>query len=170
MSHTKEHPRLRRIPFSGDVGWRQMIPPEPDDLSAQDPDWIFLGELAQVCEAQLYEPIKKVLFRVGGPVRNTADIAIGNRQYLRPKQTQFVLIELQDGQRSFVRYDTTTHGAWEDIKESGFTPSEFIQDIYLHGEEFPAIIEQFLNERKKRGGASRTHWHADHYPKPRRAR
>lgn len=144
------------------------MPPKPDDLSAQDPDWLFLGELAQVSEDQLHEPIKKVLYRVGGPVRDTQDVALGQHQFLRPKQTQFVLVELQDGQRSFVRYNNTIHGAWEDVEDSGFTPSEFIQDIYLHGEEFPAIIKKFLNERKKRGGASKTHWHPDHHPAPRK--
>jgi len=168
MSPIKEKPRLRRIPFFGDAGWRQMMPPEPDDVSAQDPDWIFLGELAQVSEDQLHEPIKRVLYRVGGPVRNTQDIHLDQYTFLRPKQTQFVLVELQDGQRSFGRYNTTIHGAWEDIEDSGFTPSEFIQDIYLHGEKFPAIIRKFLNERKKTGGASKTHWHPDHHPRPRK--
>lgn len=168
MTVVKERLRLRRVPFSGDAGWRQMMPPKPDDLLPQDPDWLFLAELAQVSEEQLHEPIKKVLYRVGGPVRDTQDIQLNQYTFLRPKQTQFVLVELQDRQRFFVRYNTTTHGAWEDIQDSGFTPREFIEDIFVHGEEFPAIIQQFLNERKKSGGASKTHWHPDHHPAPRK--
>ncbi len=144
------------------------MPPTPDDLLPQDPDWLFLAELAQVSEEQLHEPIKKVLYRVGGPVRNTQDIQLDQYTFLRPKQTQFVLVELQDGQRSFARYDPLVHGEWENIEDSGFTPSAFIEDIYAHSEEFPAIIRQFLNERKKSGGASKTHWPAGHNPAPRK--
>lgn len=143
------------------------MPPKPDDLLAQDPDWIFLGELAQVAEEQLHEPIQRVLYRVAGPVRETAGVTLKQTVFLRPKQTQFVLVERGKGVRSFERFDPEVHGEWEQIPDTGMTPSACINYIYAHGEEFPAIIKQFLNERKKEGGASKTHWHSDHHPAPR---
>jgi len=137
-----------------------------EGLFAQDPDWIFLSELAQVSAGQIDEPIQEVLYRVAGPVRNTADVEIDQTVFLRPEQTQFVLVELQDGQRSFERFDPQIHGEWEQIPDTGMTASGCIADIYEHGEEFPAIIHDFLNKRKEQS-ASKTHWSAGYNPKPR---
>ena len=165
MSAMKER-RIRRVPFWEDAAWRQMMPPKPDDLLPQDPDVIFLGELAQVSAGQIDEPIQKVLYRVAGPMRDTADVALDDQQFLRPVQTQFVLVRRGDGMRYFERFDPQKHGEWEQIPDTGMTPSGCIEDIYAHGEEFPAIIHDFINTQKA-GSASKTHWPAANNPKPR---
>lgn len=159
---------IRRVTFLGDAAWRQTLPPEPDDTSSQNPDFLFLAQLAQVCEAEAHEPIRKVLYRVAGPVRNTENVAINKTVFFRPEETEFVLVEHEDGMRYFERFEPKRHGEWDQIEDMGMTPQGCINDIYRHGEQYPAIIRQFTNERKKEGGASKTHWQPGLHPTPKK--
>jgi hypothetical protein len=156
-----------QVPFYDDHAYKQELDPPADDCSLQDPDVLFLSELAQVRENQRDEPIRRVLYRVAGPIRNVEDVQIENTAFRRPIQTQFICLERGDGMRYFERFDPLVHGEWEQIPDTGMTPRGCIEDIYAHCEEFPGIIQQFINKRKEKS-ASKTHWAPRDNPKPRK--
>jgi len=155
------------IPFQEDAAWRQKINPQPDDLEMQDPDELFLTELPQVTQEEWDAPQRTILGTVAGIIRNTQDVVVEDKIYRRPVQTKFVLLDIEGLLRTDI-YDPEKYGPWDDIPKTGLTPTELIDWLRDQEEPTPALIQDFINQRKKHGGVSKTQWKIGFNPKPRK--
>ncbi len=152
------------IPFQEDAAWRQHASPQLDDLEMQDPDELFLTELPQVTQEEWDAPQRIILGSVAGIIRNTEDVVLEDTVYRRPVQTKFVLLDIEGLLRTDI-YNPKKYGPWDDIPKTGLTPTEFIDWFRAQQEPTPALIQDFINQRKKRGGASKTQWKTNYHPK-----
>ena len=136
------------------------------------PDSIMQSELPQVPLDEWDEPITEILGRAEGKIRNIGSVEVKNGSgeeviFKRPVQTQFVRVKLEDGSERMEKYDPKRHGEWDAIPDTGLTPKELLEQLTGFGEDQIDQGQQFQNERKKKGGASRGHWPVRHHPKPR---
>ena len=104
----------------------------------------------------------------------------------RPKRTRFVQVIDQDGIPRMQRFKQSFHGEWDDLPVLGSIEEEVAEEMgihpdiirrgiltpselnkYLEGvgvEESHTQARRFDNERKKKGGASKTDWKSDSHP------
>ncbi len=138
-----------------------------ESLNPTDPDAIMQSDLPQVPEEQIDDYPTVVIGRIEGRLRHVAAAHISKGiggetvRLNKPVTTQFVLVSLPDGTCRVERYQQQKHGVWEDIPDTGLTPSGIFQQL-LGGETQVPNVQQLQNERKKRGGASRKRWQPTH--------
>jgi len=131
-------------------------------------DVIAQSDLAQVPEEQLDIPVKTVLGKTRGPLRDYESIEIDTRggtiiAFTVPKQTVFVRVTLQDGTDAMEVYDPHIHGPLNDLADLGCTPSELIEQLWGFGDTEVNQGWQFLLVRKI--GASRKCCPIGHRPR-----
>ena len=139
------------------------------ERAEQLPDLIFLDGWPQLPKDQWYGPIRWIVGRCEGPIRNLEDISFtptdAEVQFGRPESTHFVRCTLEDGQDIMMRYDPTLHGPWENIPDTGLTPTMLLEQLYGFGDSEVDEGNQFQRVRKTPGGASNKHWSPRWHPK-----
>lgn len=139
-----------------------------DRRDADLPDLIMLESWPQVPEEILYEPVESIIGRCEGPIRNTEDTEFNTEKggviFRRPKSTMFVRVILADGREAMERYTPDRHGEWNDIPDTGLTPTELLEQLYGFGDEEIDQGQQFQRVRKQPGGDSRTKWPSGRFP------
>lgn len=169
-------PRLQYVDVE-DRAWQEhMQDPETWDrirmqfLEKEMEDWpdqILLTDLPQVPEDQIDAPIVKIVGRCEGPIRNRGDVTITTTDaqitFFHPKSTKFVRV-VREGMELMERWNFDTHGEWEQIPDTGLTPSQLIERLYGFGDTAVEQGQQFRNVRKRH--SSKTSWPAAHHPKP----
>lgn len=151
-------------PLTGRIGLHEL---------PYSPDSIMQSGLSQLLPENWDQQSATVLGRVAGKVRNVADtpVALDTREtvvFRRPKQTQFVRVQLEDGTERMEPYLLKRHGEWDDIPDTGELPGELLEQLEGFGIEVIPQGQQFRNVRKHRGGSSCMHWHPGNHLKPKR--
>lgn len=149
-------------PLTGRIGLHEL---------PYSPDSIMQSELPQLLPKDWDTQPATVLGRVAGKVRNVADtpVALDTREtvvFRRPRQTQFVRVQLEDGMERMEPYLPNRHGEWQDIPDTGELPGELLEQLEGFGIEVIPQGQQFQNVRKR--GASRMHWSLRHHPRPKK--
>jgi hypothetical protein len=164
------------IPNSEEAQWLVRDIAESQRQQHPDIDSIFQAELPQVPEDQRDSAIEWIVGRFAGPDMNVANVYVDTPMFseifYRQQQTQFVRYITRDGKVWMKRWKDMPQRIqevikWEDLDPiQGLTVKEFIKELEGKGDSQMPENQQFENERKKVGGARKTHWPADHFPQP----
>jgi hypothetical protein len=172
----KTVPRLRYVDVE-DRGWhdRMQNPETWDQIRIQLldkelkdwPDQILLADLPQVPEDEIDAPIIKIVGRCEGKILNRGDVTIETKKqqaiFLKPQSTKFVRV-VREGMEFMERWNFEKHGEWEQIPDTGLTPSQLIERLYGFGDTAFEQGQQFNLVRKRK--ASKIDWKPDYHPKP----
>lgn len=132
-----------------------------------DPDSIMQSGLPQLQINRWDLILEQILGRCSGPIRSrqTFEVFSTSGQSLslaKPVETRFVLVLYQDGTKGVERFRLDLHGEWNDIRDTGLTPSQLLEQLMGFGEQEEATeATLFERERKAPGGSSRAHWQAE---------
>lgn len=140
------------------------------DMHTNDwPDMIMLSDLPQVPSDQIDALPVTMVWRASGKARKKRDVVFYSSDqttsFYRPVRTQFVFLELGDGTYVARKWNPEEFGPYGDIPDCGLTPKQFLH-TYIEGGGTEGLKKHFENLRKKRGGASKTHWRPQFYPPP----